>query len=79
MGTSKYGLLYGNCVPFELLLIFHFPGFATPTVSGVVSLMLEATPSLGWRDVQGILASTAQMTDPENESWVTNAAGIPHS
>ncbi|MDH3667567.1 MAG: VCBS domain-containing protein [Paracoccaceae bacterium] len=32
---------------------------ATPVVSGVVALMLEANPDLGWRDVQSILAYSA--------------------
>lgn len=45
---------------------------AAPVVSGVVALMLEANPSLGYRDVQQILAYSAQ--HPENQSWKTNAA-----
>ena len=55
--------------------------YATPIVSGVIALMLEANPDLGWRDVQGILASTAQMTDTDNaeKPWITNAAGYHHS
>jgi subtilisin-like proprotein convertase family protein len=32
---------------------------ATPVVSGVVALMLDANPDLGWRDVQTILAYSA--------------------
>lgn len=35
---------------------------ATPVVSGVVALMLQANPLLGWRDVKEILASSAKMT-----------------
>ena len=35
---------------------------AAPLVSGVVALMLEAEPGLGWRDVQEILALTAAQT-----------------
>lgn len=35
---------------------------ATPVVSGVVALMLEANPGLGWRDVQNILAASASHT-----------------
>lgn len=53
--------------------------FATPTVSGVVALVLEANPNLGWRDVQQILALTAQMTDEGDTGWVENSAGIHHS
>lgn len=35
---------------------------ATPVVSGVVALMLDANPGLGWRDVQDILALSASQT-----------------
>ena len=36
---------------------------AAPTVAGVVALMLEANPNLGWRDVRNILAATARGND----------------
>jgi Ca2+-binding RTX toxin-like protein len=45
---------------------------AAPVVSGVVALMLEANPDLGYRDVQKILALTA--THPDNQSWKINGA-----
>ena len=35
---------------------------ATPTTSGVIALMLEANPDLGWRDIQNILAYSAAQT-----------------
>lgn len=38
---------------------------ATPMVSGVVALMLEANPNLGWRDVQMILANSAHHVGSE--------------
>lgn len=53
--------------------------YAAPVVSGVIALMLEANPSLTWRDVQGLLATTSQKTDPTDVSWTTNAAGLHHS
>ena len=40
--------------------IFRGTSAAAPMVSGVVALMLEANPRLGWRDVRWILASTAR-------------------
>jgi subtilisin-like proprotein convertase family protein len=47
--------------------------FAAPVVSGVVALMLEANPHLGYRDVQQILAYTARQAGaPSN--WATNGA-----
>lgn len=36
---------------------------ATPSISGVVALMLEANPNLTWRDVKHILAMTASKVD----------------
>lgn len=36
---------------------------AAPVVSGVVALMLQANPSLSWRDVKHILALTADKVD----------------
>lgn len=52
---------------------------AAPVVSGVVALMLEANPNLGWRDVQAILAETARKNDPTDNSWKTNGAGFDFS
>jgi proprotein convertase subtilisin/kexin type 2 len=42
---------------------------ATPTVAGVVALMLEAKPTLGWRDVRNILAQTARINAPTDPGW----------
>lgn len=66
----------------------YTPGFngtsaATPVVSGVVALMLEANTGLGWRDVQDILAISAShtgsahdgsMTGSEQSPWADNSA-----
>ena len=45
---------------------------AAPVVSGVVALMLEANPNLGYRDVQKILALSA--SHPDTQSWKINGA-----
>jgi Ca2+-binding RTX toxin-like protein len=56
---------------------------ATPIVTGVVSLMLEANPNLGWRDVQNILAYSSTEVGSgvggtryadENHEWFYNGA-----
>jgi hypothetical protein len=54
---------------------------AAPVVAGVAALLLEANPSLTWRDVQGILAQTSQKVhDPSRpDAWATNGAGYSHS
>lgn len=65
---------------------------ATPMVSGVVALMLEANPALTWRDVRIILAQTARANDAgtcltvpvapnpcpaTSTGWTLNGTGIP--
>ena len=63
---------------------FNGTSAATPVVSGVIALMLEAAPGLGWRDVQNILALSAAQTGSDYGSgssgyevaaWSSNAAG----
>lgn len=55
---------------------FNGTSSAAPLVSGVVALMLQANPMLGWRDVQEILIRSAAVTQPENTGWFNNAAKI---
>lgn len=49
---------------------------AAPMVAGVVALVLEANPNLGWRDVKAILASSALRTDEAHADWSRNGAGL---
>ena len=49
--------------------------FSAPIVSGVVALMLQANPHLGYRDVQEILAYTARETSASLNLWKYNGAG----
>ena len=48
--------------------------FSAPIVSGIVALMLEANPHLGYRDVQQILAYTAHQVDTGQGEWSSNGA-----
>ncbi|MFA6962109.1 MAG: S8 family serine peptidase [Opitutaceae bacterium] len=50
---------------------------ATPIVSGVIALMLEANPELGWRDVQEILLRSSTQLQPTDTAWVTRDGGQP--
>lgn len=64
---------------------------ATPMVSGVAALVLEANPNLSYRDVKYILATTATRNDPNRAAvtladgrvlvpgWTVNAAGRAYS
>jgi subtilisin family serine protease len=49
---------------------------AAPIVSGAVALMLEARPTLNWRDVQQILAMTAVPVDFLSGGWDRNGSGL---
>jgi len=48
---------------------------ACPSVTGVVALMLQANPELGWRDVRYLLAITARKNDMNDPEWSVNGAG----
>jgi subtilisin-like proprotein convertase family protein len=52
---------------------------SAPMVSGVVALMLEANPGLGWRDVQEIFVRSSSQVDASAATWLTNAAGFSFS
>jgi len=41
---------------------------ATPIISGVAALILEANPHLTWREVKHIMAKTARKLDPNRQS-----------
>ncbi len=61
---------------------FHGTSAATPIVAGVVALMLEANPTLSWRDVDEILLRTSQQVNPTDApapwgGWVTRDGGQP--
>lgn len=56
--------------------LFGGTSAAAPLVSGVVALMLEANPNLGWRDVRTILAKSAKKVDATHPDWQVNGAGL---
>ncbi|UOM35203.1 S8 family serine peptidase [Acuticoccus sp. I52.16.1] len=62
---------YGDDVTSQ----FNGTSAAAPMVTGVVALMLEANPDLGYRDVQAILAATARHTggDSFDDGGLTGA------
>jgi Ca2+-binding RTX toxin-like protein len=57
--------------------------FAAPLVTSTVALMLEVNPTLGYRDVQQILALTARQLDAApgtpNKAGFVNGGGLSHS
>ena len=51
--------------PSDFTSNFNGTSAAAPMVAGVVALMYEAAPELGWRDVQSILAASARQVGSE--------------
>ncbi|MCC7425492.1 MAG: S8 family serine peptidase [Alphaproteobacteria bacterium] len=76
--TDRTGTLGFNALPSgaggDYTDQFNGTSAAAPMVSGVVALVLDANPGLGWRDVQYILAATARQIDPANLGWAENGA-----
>ena len=62
----------------DYLTTFNGTSAATPMVSGVVALMLQANPNLTWRDVPLVLAKSARQVDPANTGW-TNYGGYHYN
>jgi subtilisin-like proprotein convertase family protein len=48
---------------------------ATPIVSGVIALMLQANPELGWRDVKEILLRSSRRVNSTDTAWISRAGG----
>ncbi|MEO0986673.1 MAG: S8 family serine peptidase [Cyanobacteria bacterium J06639_14] len=81
--TDRTGSEGYNTGPAGNHTTFDGTSAAAPMVSGVVALMLEANPDLGWRDVQEILAYSARhvgsdvgagIRDDEEYAWTFNGA-----
>ncbi|KAL5020538.1 hypothetical protein ScPMuIL_003430 [Solemya velum] len=52
---------------------------AAPLAAGMIALMLQARPCLTWRDVQYIIAMSAEKVDIDVAHWQKNGAGLYHS
>jgi len=78
--TSSYG--YNPSPPssdlFDKNYTEYFGGTSAsaPMVSGVIALMLQANPNLGWRDVKEILMRTATRNATTDSDWAINSAGF---
>lgn len=76
LNGSNNGSVQGNLASADYTNSFDGTSAATPQVSGVVALMLEANPNLDWRSVQHILVSTSRRIRPLDSGWKTNGAGF---
>jgi subtilisin-like proprotein convertase family protein len=55
---------------------FNGTSSATPVVSGVTALLLQANSSLNWRDVKEIYIQSATKNDSSDSDWARNGAGF---
>ncbi|MBE7490093.1 proprotein convertase P-domain-containing protein [bacterium] len=78
-GTATTSLTNSGDLEDHYTTGFGGTSSAAPLAAGVIALLLEANPSLTWRDVQHILARTSTRNLPEDPSWQENGAGIFHS
>ena len=62
LGTPGYNNAVDPLPDLSYTSVFGGTSAAAPLVSGVVALMLEAAPGLGWRDVHKILSISAAHT-----------------
>lgn len=56
--------------------LFKGTSASAPLMAGVLALVLQANPNLGWRDVQEILMCSATQNAATDSDWRTNAAGF---
>jgi subtilisin-like proprotein convertase family protein len=68
--TDRTGLAGANSTSY---VFTDGTSFSAPIVSGIVALMLEVNPHLGYRDVQQILAYTAHQAG-DSTDWTSNGA-----
>lgn len=67
---------YTNIGPFGGPFGFGGTSSATPLVAGVVALIMQANPTLTYRDIMQILAETARQNDPTDLNWRMNGGGF---
>ena len=64
----------GGYIPGAAYIYFSGTSAAAPLVTATIALMEQANPNLGWRDIQQILAYSAQYNDPASTTWQYNGA-----
>ena len=71
------GELSGELAARDYTRTFGGTSAAAPMVSGVIALMLEANPNLGWRDVKEILLRSSVQLAPTSPGWISRSGGEP--
>lgn len=78
-GSSGYndGIGVDDLADSNYTKTFNGTSAACPIAAGVVALMLETNPDLGWRDVKEILLRSSTQLQPSDTDWVTRDGGQP--
>jgi len=74
-GFNINGSSSGNYADTNYSKTFTGTSASAPIVSGIVALILQAKPNLGWRDIQLIITQSARRNDPTHPDWTQNGAG----
>ena len=79
VGKNGYnpGSITGELGDADYTETFAGTSAAAPIAAGVIALILEANPNLGWRDVKEILLRASTQIQPTDTGWVTRDGGQP--
>ncbi len=74
--TGRNGLSKGSCTDS-----FGGTSASAPSAAGIIAMMLQTRPDLGWRDVQHIVVRSSQPLQQwtHRQRWSRNGAGYWHS
>lgn len=75
-GWRGYNPLYPDMSDRDYTQTFGGTSSSAPLASGVLALLLQARPTLGWRDVQELLIRTSTKVHAGDGDWIVNGAGF---
>ena len=78
-GTGNSNYTFSDDTDLNYTTEFSGTSASTPIVAGSLALVLEACPSLSYRDIKYLIAKNSTRVDTQNSSWVQNAASLWHS
>ncbi len=76
-GYNRAGPLGGQLSDRNYSSSFGGTSAATPVISGVTALLLNANPQLNWRDVKEIFLRTSVRINSADTTWVSRHGGDP--
>jgi len=76
-GYNSYGM--GDLPDNDYTQKFSGTSASTPLTAGVIALMMQANPTLSYRDIKEILLRSSVKVQPADSDWATNSSGIPHN